>query len=143
MLEDSVSVIFKKSWGSSRRLCWPAVITVSKLKVFLLMGVNKPEVLSKSNLHKSPHLIITMAICFRNVDWRGPLQSKCWSESMQVTQRIVNIIHISLKMRERAQKESGVIYLSQICYILFFRTLRDKFSQILWAFFKNFIYLFI
>lgn len=65
------------------------------------MDVNKPEALSKSNLHKSPHLIITMAICLRNVDWRGSVQSKYWSESIEVIQRIVNIIHISLKMRKR------------------------------------------
>lgn len=56
MLEDLISATFEKSWGSSR-LCWPAVITQSNLKVFpLWMWINQTEVLSKSNLNKSSYL---------------------------------------------------------------------------------------
>ena len=56
MLEGSILAIFEKSWGSSR-LCWPAVITESNLRVFpLWMWINQTEVLSKSNLNKSSYL---------------------------------------------------------------------------------------
>lgn len=135
MLEDSISAIFEKSWGSSR-LCWPAVITESNLRVFpLWMWINQTEVLSKSNLNKSSYL---------SDNNKGHMLLKCGLERPGTIPGLESIHTCypetsqhhwhSQRLSKISQREPEVVYLSQFTTSFLLEPSEMTFSQILRTF---------